>query len=250
MKLIKLVFVFLVQCCIHASELDIVPAEVIQKAVNAANALSSYKSELVIDSIASVEPQTGRIFQKRMSDGSIALRMEIKSAAVEKSASISSRIPYTLILPHGTYVVADGKPVKIEGMSATSKLANIAGLDVLNKAAKAVESEQKGYSVSDGGVVSGSECWSVSIPVPVVSIEAIKKMLGHNSTKTAVVSSTLSAEALPIPVKIVLSIDKKSYLVLRQDAIDATGRILQSMTFQNVQPNAVLDDSLFSLPDK
>ena len=59
----------------------------------------------------------------------------------------------------------------------------------------------------------------------------------------------MKMSAIPLPAQSVIFFDKQSALMVKQECLDSSNRVLQSMTYQNLQPNVEIQDQMFKLPE-
>jgi outer membrane lipoprotein-sorting protein len=99
------------------------------------------------------------------------------------------------------------------------------------------------------GVVDRKECWIVSIPTSPAALEAVKKEMESGPQKDLLAAAKIKMSAVPIPTKTLIFIDKTTLLLNKQESLDGNEKVIQSITYQNMQPNVEISDQLFKLPD-
>jgi outer membrane lipoprotein-sorting protein len=225
---------------------------ILQKSADATSALKSYKADMVIESFASLTPQTGTLYQKIAPDGTMLMRMEMNlpTNAIPQGAT---NIPgvgktYTLITPQGCFSVMGDKAISMNGMPGMDKLKDAMNPEALKKLTQDAQSAQVNYSMTNG-VVDGKECWIVSIPTSPAALEAVKKAMSEGPQKDLLAAAKIKMSAIPIPTKTLIFIDKTTFLLNKQESLDGNEKVIQSMTYQNMQPNVEISDQLFKLPD-
>ena len=236
---------------VQADETD--PKIILQKSADATTQLKSFKSDLVIESFASLTPQTGTIYQKKMPDGTMAMRMEMATPtnAMPQGMANISTIPasyYTLISSQGAYTVMGNKAISMNGMPGMDKLKNAMSPDALRKIFQDAQTGGVAYTLTNG-VVDGKECWIVSISTSPAALEAVKKAMSEGLQKDLLEAAKMKLDVIPIPAKTVIYLDKQSYLMMKQSSISSNDKVIQSMTYKNFQANPDIPDSLFHLPD-
>lgn len=225
---------------------------ILQKSADATSALKSYKADMMIETFASLTPQTGTIYQKKGSDGTMLMRMEMNLPTNAIPQGVAS-IPglgkaYTLITSQGAYTVMGDKAMKMDGMPGMDKLKDAMNPEALKKLTQDAQSSQVNYGLSNG-VVAGKECWIVSIPTSPAALEAVNKALSEGPQKDLLAAAKIKSNAIPIPAKIVIFLDKQTFLMSKQESLDGSDKVIQSMTFNNMQPNIEIPDQMFQLPE-
>jgi outer membrane lipoprotein-sorting protein len=225
---------------------------ILQKSADATSALKSFKADMVIETFVSLTPQIGTIYQKKDPDGTMLMRMEMNlpTNAIPPGATniLGVGKTYTLITPQGCFSVMGDKAISMNGMPGMDKLKDAMNPEALKKLTQDAQLAQVNYSVTNG-VVDRKECWIVSIPTSPAALEAVKKEMESGPQKDLMALSKIKMSAIPIPTKTVFYIDKQTFLMSRQESLDSNNRVLQSMTYQNMQPNVEISDQIFKLPD-
>ena len=238
-------------CLSKADEID--PKVILQKSAEATSQLKSYKADMLIESFASLAPQKGVIYQKKQPDGTMTMRMEMNLLNTAVGSGATNNTPtlgtnYTLISSQGAYTVMGNKALKMDGMPGMDKLKDIMNPDALKKATEDAQSAQVNYTLTNG-VVDARECWVISIPTSPATLDAVKKAMSQGAQKELLAAAKMRLDAIPMPVKMVISIDKQTYLIAKQESLDSNNIVISSTTFQNAQPNVEVSDQLFKLPD-
>jgi outer membrane lipoprotein-sorting protein len=225
---------------------------ILQKSADATSALKSFKADMLIETFASLSPQTGTIYQKKTPDGKMLMRMEMNlptNAIPQSAASIPGLgKTYTLITPQGAFTVMGDKAMKMNGMPGMDKLKDVMNPEALKKLTQDAQSAQVNYGLTNG-VVDGKECWIVSIPTSPAALEAVKKAMSEGPQKDLLALAKMKLSAIPIPGKSLIYIDKETFLIRKQESLGGNDKAIQSMTYNNMRPNVDLSDSLFQLPD-
>ena len=225
---------------------------ILQKSADATSALKSYKADMVIETFASLTPQTGTIYQKKGSDGTMLMRMEMNlptNSIPQGAANISGLgKTYTLITSQGAFTVMGDKAMKMNGMPGMDKLKEAMNPEALKKLTQDAQSAQVNYSLTNG-VVDGKECWLVSIPTSPAALEAVKKAMSEGPQKDLLTAAKIKLDAIPIPAKTVVYINEQTFLISRLESIDGNEKPIQSMTYHNMQPNVEISDQMFKLPE-
>jgi outer membrane lipoprotein-sorting protein len=225
---------------------------ILQKSADATSALKSYKADMLIETFASLTPQTGTIYQKKGSDGTMLMRMEMNlptNSIPQGAASIPGLgKTYTLITSQGAFTVMGDKAMKMNGMPGMDKLKDAMNPEALKKLTQDAQSAQVNYSLTNG-VVDGKECWIVSIPTSPAALEAVKKAMSEGPQKDLLALAKMKLSAIPIPAKTLIYLDKESFLIRKQESLDGNNKAIQSMTYNNIERDLELPDSLFNLPD-
>jgi outer membrane lipoprotein-sorting protein len=235
---------------VKAEETD--PKVILQKSAEATSQLKSFKADMVIETFASLTPQTGTIYQKKSSDGTMLMRMEMNLPTNAIPQGVAS-IPglgktYTLITPQGAYTVMGDKAIKMNGMPGMDKLKDFMNPEALKKLTQDAQSAQVNYGLTNG-MVDGKECWIVSIPTSPAALEAVKKAMSEGPQKDLLEAAKIKMSAIPFPAQTELFFDKKSLLIIKQESLDSNNRVLQSITYQSMQPNIEVPDQMFKLPE-
>jgi len=220
---------------------------ILEKSADATSRLKSLKADMVTETFASTTPQHGTYFQKKMPDGTLLMRVEMNLPAAASAEGTTSTPPssYTLLSPQGIYTVTGNKAIRMDGMPGMDKIKDVMNSDTLKSAAQASDIN---YAITTGEV-DGKECWVVSIPTTAAALESIRNTLSQGLPKELLAGQKIRVDAIPIPAKTVMSIDKQTYLIIKHEGIDANNKVIQSTTFQNQQSNIELPDELFKLSD-
>jgi outer membrane lipoprotein-sorting protein len=226
---------------------------ILEKSADATSHLKSLKADMLTETFATTTPQRGVLFQKRMPDGTLLMRVQMESPTSRISQGTTNvaspgRLSYTLISPKGAYTVIGDKAIRMDGVPGMDKLKDIMASDALKKLAQDAESTQLNSTVTPS-ILDGKECWVISIPTSPEALEAIKNALSQGPQKDLLQVVKMKVDAIPIPAKTVTSIDKQTYLIIKQDSVDANDKVIQSIVFKNIQLNSELADELFKLPD-
>jgi outer membrane lipoprotein-sorting protein len=225
---------------------------ILRKSADATSQLKSFKADVVIESIASLVPQTGTIYQKKDTNGSVLMRMEMNlpTNGIPQGAATIPNIgkTYTLITPQGAYTVMGDKAMKMNGMPGMDKLKDVMNPEALKKLTQDAQSAQVNYGLTNG-VVDGKECWIISIPTSSAALEAVKKAMSEGPQKDLLEAAKIKMSAIPFPAQTTLFFDKQSLLMIKQESLDSNNRVLQSITYQSMQPNIEVPDQMFKLPE-
>jgi hypothetical protein len=225
---------------------------ILQKSADATSALKSFKADMVIETFASLTPQTGTIYQKKDTNGMMLMRMEMNiptNAIPSGVANIPSIAKtYTLITPQGVFTVMGDKAMKINGIPGMDKLKDAMNPEALKKLTQDAQSAQVNYGLTHG-MVAGKECWIVSIPTSPAALDAVKKALDSGPQKDLMAMAKIKMSAIPIPAKTVIYIDKQTSLIAKQENLDGNDKAIQSITYKNMQPNLEVSDQMFKLPE-
>lgn len=225
---------------------------ILQKSAEATSALKSFKADMVIETFASLTPQKWVVYQKKQSDGTIAMRMEMLAPTNEITQGLSNipamQASYSLFSTQGSYTVMGDKAIKMTGIPGLDKIKDALNPDALKKMTQDAQKGGVNYTLNNG-MVDGKDCWVISIPMTPVALETVKKALNSGPQKDLMEAAKMKISAIPIPVKSVISIDRHSLLIIKQDSLDSRDQVLQSITYQNFQPNVEIPDQMFKIPD-
>jgi hypothetical protein len=245
---------FLLLGIIYVAKADEINSkEILHNSSDVLSQLKTFKADMVIETFASATPQKGMIYQKKMPDGTMLMRVQMESPSSripQGAVNLASPGPlsYTLISPKGAYTVIGDKAIRMGGMPGMDKLKDIMASDALKKLAQDAESTQPNYTVT-ASILDGKDCWVISIPTSPEALESIRNAISQGPQKELLAAAKMQVDAIPIPAKMVVSIEKQTYLIIKQDSVDANNKVIQSTAFKNIQLNSELTDELFKLPD-
>lgn len=227
------------------------PKAILKKSAEATSQLKSFKADMVIETFASLTPQTATIYQKKSPDGTMLMRMEMNlpTNAIPPGATNIAGVgkTYTLITHQGAFTVMGDKAMKMNGIPGMDKLKDAMNPEALKKLTQDAQSAQVNYGLTNG-VVAGKECWIVSIPTSPAALDAVKKAMTEGPQKDLLAAAKIKLDAIPIPVKTVIHLDKQTLLISKQESLDGNEKVIQSITFNNIQPNVEIPDQMFQIP--
>ena len=224
------------------------PNAILQKSAEATSQVKSFKADMVIESFASLTPQKGVVYQKKQSDGEIAIRMEINhptnSISYEKGDYKKTSNTYTLLTKKGYYTVIGNKAFKIPGMD---KIQNSISPDSLKNVLKSKQLMEANCNITNG-VFDGKECWIITIPSPPVSSEATKQTTSSALENELMKATKIKMTSIPLPANTKIYVEKQNNLIVKQASLDISNNVIEGISYQNIITNIEIPNDIFELP--
>lgn len=250
MKLSTIARLFLIGLISVVKADDNDPKTIFKKAIASANQVKTLKAEMEFETIGSLEAQKVIFYQKAQPDGKVLARVDHVFSANAKNFTNNknSSNNFILILPQGTYNVIGNQVASTNEDINFNEINHLMRLETLKKSTQDDKSAKDFYTVNYSEF-NGKECFAISIPTLPFGFEAIKNILEKGPLKEFLAKAKIRMEAIPIPAKTVMLVDKESLLLMKLESMGINNKTISSISFKNIETNIEISDDFFQLPE-